>query len=339
VSVPAGGPRPAVVAADVGNSKTDVVCIAADGSVIGAVRGPTASHQRIGFPATARRLAALALAAGAAPGTADLAVVCAAGADTPGQVRRLRRRYDAAGIARRVIVRNDADAILRAGSPVGWGIALVCGSGVNCLGIAPDGRAYRLPALGPLSGDWGGGYAVGLAGLGAAIRGRDGRGPRTILERSIPPLLGVRRPVDVAIGVEAGRIGHERIRELAPAVFAAARGGDAEARAIVDRLAVELATMAVAAIRRLRLVRTATPVVLGGAVFAADDPAFLERFRRELAVSAPRAVVHRLEAPPVLGAALLGLDELAAPDAARERLRAELSAARIARFDELPRGS
>ncbi len=329
--------RPAaILATDVGNSKTDVVLVGADGSVLAARRGPTASHQRVGFGGGTRQLVELATAVGAPPGSAALAVICAAGADTPSQVRRLHARYAQAGLARRVVVRNDTDAILRAGSPVGWGIALVCGSGVNCLGIAPDGRSYRLPALGPLSGDWGGGSAVGLAGLGAAIRGRDGRGPRTVLEQTLPVVLGVRRPVDIALGIEAGRIERGRVRDLAPAVFAAARDGDAEARAIVDRLADELATMAIAALRRLRLVRSPTPVVLGGSVFRADDPAFLARFRERLASVAPRATVHHLDAPPVLGAALLGLDELGAPADARERLCRELTEARFATMPAAP---
>jgi N-acetylglucosamine kinase-like BadF-type ATPase len=191
----------ALVAIDIGNSKTDLVLVARDGSVLAARRGATASHQRIGFRGAARRLLEMEAAVGLAPGSVALAVVCAAGADTPSQVRRIRTGLERAGVGARVVVRNDADAILRAGSPAGWGIALVCGSGVNCLGIAPGGRSYRLPALGAISGDWGGGHAVGLAGLGAAIRGRDGRGPRTELERTLPPLLGARRPLDVALAI------------------------------------------------------------------------------------------------------------------------------------------
>ena len=42
-----GGARAAVLAVDVGNSKTDVALVALDGRVLGAVRGPTASHQQV----------------------------------------------------------------------------------------------------------------------------------------------------------------------------------------------------------------------------------------------------------------------------------------------------
>lgn len=46
---------------------------------------------------------------------------------------------------------------------------------------------------------------------------------------------------------------------------------------------------------------------------------------------APRAVVRTLQAPPVLGAALIGLDDLHAAGAARPRLRGALTQARMAR--------
>ena len=42
-------PLPAVLAVDGGNSKADVAIVAADGSVLGAVRGSTVSHQAVGL--------------------------------------------------------------------------------------------------------------------------------------------------------------------------------------------------------------------------------------------------------------------------------------------------
>ena len=50
-------------------------------------------------------------------------------------------------------------------------------SGINCVGVAPDGRHLRFPALGAITGDWGGGYDVGLAAVFAGARSEDGRGP------------------------------------------------------------------------------------------------------------------------------------------------------------------
>jgi hypothetical protein len=60
----------------------------------------------------------------------------------------------------------------------------------------------------------------------------------------------------------------------------------------------------------LRLGRLDPDVVLGGGVFRADDPAFHERLRAAVLAAAPAARIVRLEAPPVLGSALLGLEQL-----------------------------
>jgi N-acetylglucosamine kinase-like BadF-type ATPase len=322
-----------LIGADVGNSKTDVVLFRADGTVLAAVRGPTASHQRVGMSAGVGALRELVdrarheagLEAGVSP-AADLAVACAAGADFPDEVARLARLYRESGVARRVRVTNDTDAVLRAGSEVGWGVAVVCGTGINCLGVTPDGRTARFPALGPISGDWGGGAALGAAAVAAAVRARDGRGPRTALERLVPARFGLRRPLDVTIALYRGRIPRESIRDLAPDVFSAATAGDAVARAIVDRLADEIVAMAASVVRRLRLVRREPPVVLGGGIFRADDPAFIDRMRSGLRDVAPGATIRRLDAPPVLGAALLALDASGAEDraASAARLRATL---------------
>lgn len=334
---PAG---PLIIAADVGNSKTDLALLRADGTVLAAVRGPTASHQAVGLDAATEALAALVARARADAGLdpwarpgADLAVVCAAGADFANEVRHLARRHEQGGIAATVVVRNDTHAALRAGTEEGWGIAVVCGAGINCLGLAPGGRQARLPALGAISGDWGGGGALGAAALAAAVRARDGRGPRTTLERLVPARFGLRRPVDVTMALYRGRLDEERLLDLAPDVFAAAGAGDTVARAVLDRLADEIVAMAAAAIRRARLVRREPAVVLAGGIFRADDVPFLDRIRDGLARVSPGAGVARLAAPPVLGAALLALDRLDRPDrsGAAARLRATLTFAALER--------
>jgi N-acetylglucosamine kinase-like BadF-type ATPase len=302
-----------VLAVDGGNSKTDVALIAGDGRLLAAVRGPTTSHQQVGADEGFARLAMLVAEARAEAGAAardrsEIGVYCLAGADTPRDIRMLSGRLEANGFARTDLLRNDTLAALRAGTDRGWGVVLICGQGVNAAGVAPDGRTARLDALGDISGDWGGATSVGWEGLAAAVRARDGRGGRTVLERSVPAHFGVRSPRAVTMGMYEGGIEQRRIGELAPVVFAAAMEGDAAARAIVDRLADELVAMAGAMLRRLRLTRLDPEIVLGGGVFRTPDPAFRARLEHGVQAIAPRARLVRSDAPPVAGAALLGLD-------------------------------
>jgi N-acetylglucosamine kinase-like BadF-type ATPase len=261
---------------------------------------------------------------------APLGVFCLAGADFPVDDRRISRAFARHDWSESRIVKNDTFAVLRAGTDKGWGVAVVCGAGMNCVGTSPDGRTVRFPALGELSGDWapGGGW-IGTQALGAAIRGRDGRGPRTMLERSVPQHFGMGRPEAVMRAVHLGTLDDSRRLELVPLVFAAAGEGDAVARAILDRQADEIVAWAVAALRRLRLVSRDADVILGGGIFRAQDATFVERVANGIAAVAPGASVKALNAPPVVGAALMGLEAIGAPASARARLRASLSFERL----------
>jgi N-acetylglucosamine kinase-like BadF-type ATPase len=326
-------PPIAVLAVDGGNSKVDLALVADDGAVLAAVRGPTMSHQaRASVPAAVAALrvtlaAALGLA-GVHPGTggpiARVAVFSVAGADTPRDVRRLRLGFGRLSLAQRLLILNDAYGPLWAGTDDGVGAVVICGSGSNMLAIGPTGRVASYPALGPIAGDWGGGGSLGPAALSAAVRGRDGRGPRTSLEWLVPQRFGLARPLDVTYALYAGRLSADAIRDLAPLVFEAAGEGDPVARFIVDQQADEIGAMAVAALRRARALRAAVPVVLAGGIFRTTDALFHARIRAGLAAAAPRAEVRRLDVPPVVGAALLGLDALGLTGEAATRLRATL---------------
>jgi N-acetylglucosamine kinase-like BadF-type ATPase len=315
-----------VLAVDGGNSKTDVALVAEDGRLLGAIRGPTTSHQAVGLEEGMARLERLAGEVGVSREVpADVGVLALAGADYPSDVRLLHRAIARLGLARDVTVVNDTIGALRAGSRRPWGVAVICGQGVNGAAIAPDGRTFRFDGVGDISGDWGGGTSVGQAGHAAAVRARDGRGPRTTLEWLVPRHFGYASPGALVRALYTGRVSEERLGELSPIVFEAAVAGDEVARGIVDRLADELVAMATALIRRLRLTRLDPDVVLAGSVFRAEDPAFHARVRDGVLAVAPAARIVRLEVPPVLGSALLGLEQLLGGPVS-ESLGAKLSA-------------
>jgi N-acetylglucosamine kinase-like BadF-type ATPase len=320
--------KPAVLAVDGGNSKTDVALVGADGTLLARVRGGTVSHQAIGLAAGGARLAQLVdqayakAAIGRNEGLPEIGVYCLAGADFPSDMRKLRAELARHHLAEQDMVLNDTLAALRAGARSGWGIVLICGQGINAAGTAPGGRTLRFAGIGTLSGDWGGAGGLGNAALAAAIRARDGRGARTGLERVVAAHFGRRTPEAVMIAMYEGRLDSRRLPELAPVVFAQATAGDAVARAIVDRLADELATMATALIRRLRVGRREVEVVLAGGVFGATDRLFYDRLAEGIQRVAPAAKMVRLDVPPVAGAALLGLDRLS-PSGTADRVQAD----------------
>jgi N-acetylglucosamine kinase-like BadF-type ATPase len=335
------GPARRVLVADGGASKTDLVLLDLDGGVLAAVRGPGSNPDIVGTEGTLAVIGELAAKAAVAAGLdgatgvdgaaggplAELGAFYLAGVDLPIEERRLEAAIAGRGWTRRTVVGNDTFAVLRAGTARGWGVATVCGTGVNCAGVAPNGRRGRYPALGGISGDWGGGLDVGLAALGGACRGRDGRGPRTVLERLVPAHFELRNPGAVTSALHFGRLEIRELAGLSPLVFAAAREGDEVAGSIVDRLADELVAMTTAMIRRLRLARLDLDVVCGGGLLQAGEPRLERRMAAGIARVAPRARLVLLRAPPITGAALLALEAAGAGEAAVARARAEVQLA------------
>lgn len=324
-----------VLAIDAGNSKTDVAVVAADGTVLGKARGGGFQPPAVGVEAAvdslARTVAAAAAAAGfphagitAGPGRPFVAHVsaCLANADLPVEERELTAAVQARGWGRSAEVRNDTFAILRAGVDEPRGVAVVCGAGINCVGILPDGRTARFPAIGRISGDWGGGSGLAEEALWFAARAEDGRGEPTALARALPAHFGLDSMYALIEALHRGRIPSARKHELTPVLFATGAAGDPVARSLVHRLAQEVVALSTVALARLELLDEEVPVLLGGSVLAARHPELDEQIGKLLAAKAPKAVIEVVTAPPVLGAALLGLDHTGAPAEARARLRA-----------------
>jgi N-acetylglucosamine kinase-like BadF-type ATPase len=195
---------------------------------------------------------------------------------------------------------------------------------MNCVGVAPDGRRARYASLGELSGDEGGGHWLGVQAVRAAVRGHDGRDRHTALEEEVPRQLGVRSVQAVLEAVHTGSANAQDLRGLAPIVLACAERGDAVAGGLVDRQAEAVVAMVSSAARRLRLQRSDPDVVLGGGLFRAGEGRLLARVRAGVLGAVPAARLVVLRAPPVLGAALLGLDRLGVTPSAAETLRREL---------------
>jgi len=321
----------------------DAALLSVDGQVLGAARseigvaqGPDGdgAGEDVGLgPA----VEAACVDAGLDPGVrpiADLGMYCLAGADLPADYQRIEESLASQGWSAETVLRNDTFAVLRAGSERKWGVAVVCGTGTNCAAIGPDGRTFRFPAVGHISGDWGGGHDIGLAALWHAVRAEDGRGEATALDKLVPEHFGLVGPSQLMEAFYFGRIDEARLVELPPIVFAAAMEGDRVAGSIVDRQADEVITMVVTALQRLGLVdQDGLDVVLGGGVFRNEHRGFFDRIEQGINRVAKDFHIRVVTDPPVVGAALLGLDRLDATPRAGARARDALTHGRLQRDD------
>lgn len=307
-----------VLGVDSGNSKTELVAATSGGDVLARVRGAGANSHGIGADAVGHLIAALVREASIGRAV-DHGVFFLCGADLPCDIEDLESAVTAAGVAGSSRVDNDTFALLYAGAARDDAVAVVCGSGINCVGRRADGRVVRYPALGWETGDWGGSEMLGREALFLAARAEDGRGEPTLLTDVIRAHFEASSVEQVGIDVHYRRLDQRRLGELAPMIVEVA-AADRVAAALVDRLAREIALWTERAFVDLEIGEA--DVVLGGGMLLGRDD---QLYRRVVELLPRGASPIRLAAPPVLGAVLAALDDVGADEGAKNRVRDALS--------------
>lgn len=324
---------PVVLAIDGGGSKTDVLAIGLDGEVVARQRGRGGNPQVNGWPAVRAELDRLRTAVLEAIGDRPVLTqhLYLAGLDLPEELETAALRLAHWTALAPLHAENDLFALLRAGTAAKDAVAVVCGTGINAIGVRADGASARFPALGEISGDWGGGSSLGAAALWHAIRAEDGRGPATSLRQTVAAAFGLGSVRAAVEALHFDRISRDAVNELTPLLFAEAEAGDAIACSVVDRQAEEIVRLAEVLLQRLDLQGTALPVVLGGSVLAAREPRLVAGVLSGLAARAPSAVPTWVIERPVVGAALLALEAVGADQAALDRAATSVTEERAIR--------
>jgi N-acetylmuramic acid 6-phosphate etherase len=203
-------------------------------------RAEGAGAPGLAAPGGVRAAEAAILAVARELGPVDEVIVGAAGAlAAPDAARALGDALLASLRAERVAVTSDA-VIAHAGALNGEpGVVLIAGTGVVALAIGADGALRTADGWGPWLGDEGGGAWIGAAGLRAALRAHDGRGPSTTLLDAARARFGAPETWPAQL------TGAAAFASFAPDVLAAE--GDAAALAIVSAAAEALAATARAA--------------------------------------------------------------------------------------------
>lgn len=325
-----------IIAIDGGNSKTDVVLIDGTGTVLRRARsGPFIPHLVGAVEAVDSVGDAIDDVLGATvSGRADRIDAYLANADLAVEEAALHAAFVAHGWADEVVVENDTLALLRAGTRSPDAVAIVCGAGINAVGVAADGSRVRYPALGRTTGDWGGGLSLAKEALWATARHEDGRGPQTALTAAVARHFDLPTAIAVSEALHLGTIDRDRVHELVPVLFEVAATGDPVAAALVHRQADEIVLLARVTLDRLGLLDRPTDIVLGGGILSSSHPLLLDDVLEGLRRDTPHGRPVLLDEVPVVGAALLGLERVwaghdaAGREAALDRLRTQIGASR-----------
>lgn len=203
---------------------------------------------------------------------------------------------------------------------VEWGLVALSGTGSFVHGRTREGRDLHFGGIGPVLGDYGSAYAIGLGGIRAAYASDWSARRRTSLAEAVPRALGVEDLQAVFHLVYVEQINRRRIATVARAVDEQAEAGDRIAVEILWRAAEELAETAVDLIGRLGLGAGEFPLVLVGGV-AQGSRLWRERLVERIAEAAPAARPIRPRLPQAAGAALLALRRMGVEPTGEVRLR------------------
>jgi N-acetylmuramic acid 6-phosphate etherase len=185
-------------------------------------------------------------------------------------------------LADSVSVANDATLLLAAGTPEGWGLAVIAGTGSIAFVRKPAGEVGRCGGWGYTLGDEGSAYQIALTALRAAVRAADRCGPPTVLLGRFLAKMSLAEPPDLIPAVYRGPWDRAAIAGMAPLVLEAAEQGDEVAHKVVVEQVTELSRTAATAVENSGLTRLGLPVALAGGVFIHS------RFYRDLFVEALR---------------------------------------------------
>ena len=286
-SAPPAGYPDLVVGIDGGGTTTfAVLADRATGATVGRGSAGPSNLQAVGEASALTALGTAVRAAFDAAGipVAPVAAACLglAGVDRGEGVDVIRAWAAEVGLSSRVVVANDATLLFAAGTPDGWGLAVVAGTGSIAFARTPDGREGRCGGWGYLLGDEGSAYRIAVDGLRAACRAFDRCGPPTVLVDRYLARMEATDPPGLIPAVYRGSWNMAAIAGLAPLVLVAAAEGDEVAAAIGRSHADSLARTAAESARANGLPLDAVPVAVTGGVILGSEwfrAAFLAALR------------------------------------------------------------
>jgi N-acetylglucosamine kinase-like BadF-type ATPase len=295
---------------DIGNTKSHVLIVDESGQAVGFGTGGPGNHEVLGvegFRSTLHTVVERATTQ-ADLTVADLSGVGfgIAGFDWPSDRSLMAEVIDTLNINAPYNVVNDAMMGLIAGAKQGWGVSVSAGTSSNARGRDRNGRIGRMTGNGAFFGEYGGGLELVMEGVAAISRAWSMRGPETALSQTLIEHVGATSVSDFLEGLARGR--YEVRATDAPVVFETARTGDPVAQEAIRRIGRGLGDLAVGIIRQLDFETLEFEVVMAGS-FYKGSPLVAQAMAETICPVAPGATLVRLDAPPVVGAALLGMEQ------------------------------
>ena len=301
---------PYYLGGDLGSTRTRIVIANAEGHALAYTESGPGNHEVVGFPGVetnSRQAITEALkVAGITIDQIAGAGFGISGYDWPIEYEPHMDLIRSLGFRQALEIVNDTELGLLAGSPKGWGVAVVSGTGCNCRGWDETRtRRGRVTGGGFYNGEFAGASELIFMTVRALAYEWSGRGPKTELSAAFVTKYGLKDLEELLqeINCETIKIDAKDAR----LVFQVATEGDEVALDLVRWAGRELGELAVTVIRQLGFQSLDFDLVQIGSMFD-GSPLLTQEMKKKVHRFAPSANFIRLNEPPVLGAVLLGME-------------------------------
>jgi N-acetylglucosamine kinase-like BadF-type ATPase len=296
---------------DVGSSKTHALIVDETGTCIGFGKSSGGNHQGVGYEGLTNVLTKSFRQAQEMSGV-DVADITGAGfgiagCDFPSDKEPHLQAIAALGLSCPVEVVNDGMNGLLAGATRGIGVNVTAGSSNNCRGRGKRGQEGRIVGNGVTFGEFGGAIEIMERGLQIVNYAWIKRIPPTSLTQIYLEATGAKDEMDLMEGLSNYR--YHLSAYLALEVIKAARNGDHAACEILQWSGEELGWLAVSVARQIEMENDVVEIIQSGSLFGAGE--FIMNPMRDLVLKhCPKAKLIRLDGPPVVGAVILGMEQV-----------------------------
>jgi N-acetylglucosamine kinase-like BadF-type ATPase len=230
-----------------------------------------------------------------------------AGYDFPSDREGHLHSITSLGLSCPMEVVNDGMNGLLAGATRGIGVNVTAGSSNNCRGRGKHGKEGRIVGNGIMFGEYGGAYEIAARGLQMVNYAWIKRIPPTTLTQIYIEATGAKDEVDLMEGLSNGQ--YHLFPYLAVNVIQAAQEGDRAACEVMAWAGEELGWLAVSVARQIDMQNEEVEIIQSGSIFQAGE-LIMNPMRELVLVHCPKARLIRLDGPPVVGAVILGMEQV-----------------------------
>ncbi len=294
---------------DIGATKSHALIADETGQAVGFGTAGPGNHEVVGYDGLISVLNDITQQALNSAGIARAEIAGAgfgvAGYDWPSEREPTLEAIATLGLTCRVEAVNDTVIGLLAGASEGWGIAVVMGTGENCWGWDEERRTGHVTGNGGYFAEFGGAGALVRRAMQAVSKAWSLRGPQTALTEAFCQQTGAKDAEDLLEGLVLER--YRLYSGNAPLVFQTAHAGDEVAKGVIAWAGEQLADLAIGVIHQLNFEDREFEIVLTGSLYEGGS-LILDPMKNAIWQVAPRAKFVRLNAPPVVGGVLLGME-------------------------------